>query len=385
MGEVCTKAFRYYEKCNEVKILHLGKYYDPVPGGIEQVVKEIVEPCNDDGISCDVLCSNTDSIYEETRFKNYTVFRTATLATFSSTSISIDYITKFRKIVKEYDIIHLHHPNPMAFLALYFVRPSAKIIVHWHSDIIRQKKLLKLFEPLQKWVLNRADVIIATSQNYVDYSNALQQFKEKVKIVPIGIQKHKPIKQKMRNDLYVDKKIIFALGRLVEYKGFEVLVESARYLDDSFMVLIAGTGPKGDVLKELITLYKLENKVKLLGRIDEEDKLMYYENCFAFCLPSITKAEAFGVVLLEAMAFGKPLVSSNIKESGMSWVNQHNKTGLLVDPGDVQQLASAFKKLANDKELYEEMSHNAFVRYEELFTREKMIDSLRSIYLKLLD
>ena len=363
-----------------MKVLHLTKYYHPYIGGIEQVTKDIVQSLNiSTDIYCDVLCFNTSSTYIEESIETYKVYRTASLATLSSTAISPQYIQKFAKFAKNYDIIHIHHPNPIAFLALFLVRPSAKIIIHWHADIIRQKKLLKLFQPLQRWALQRADAIITTSQNYADHSQPLQDFKDKIQVIPIGIRPPTKVTFK-RTNAYKNKKIIFSLGRLVSYKGFDVLINSAEFLDEEFIILIGGDGPLYDHLHELIEQKNLQNKVKLLGRLTEEEKSIYFQKCFLFCLPSITKAEAFGVVLLEAMTYAKPIVSTNIIQSGMSWVNKDDETGILVQPNSPQQLASAFKKLASDEELYKTLSKNALKRYKKHFTREKMITSLEALY-----
>ena len=363
-----------------MRILQLGKFYYPVHGGIEQVMFEITEGLNESkGYRCDVLCANTNLSSQTEQFQNYTVYRAGSFGMLKSTSISPQLIYKLYKIHKEYDIIHVHHPDPMTFLALFFVRPHAKIIVHWHSDIIRQKKALRYFLPLQRWVLNTAQKVITTSDNYAKHSSHLLSFQKKLTTIPIGIT---PKKREIPNikEIYRDKKIIFSLGRLVSYKGFNYLVESASYLDDSFIILIAGDGPQKEELNDLIEKKQLSHKVKLLGRITEEHKAYYLDACFTFCLPSVTKAEAFGVVLLEAMQFAKPLITTDMKESGISWVNVDQKTGLHVKQRSAKSLAEAFIKLAKDKEQYAKFCKNAYKRYEKLFTTKSMLDRLKKLY-----
>ncbi len=389
MGKVSREAFRSIPKGNEIlKVLQLGKFYYPTFGGIEQVMYEIAEGLNASGIKSDVLCANTKAKYEEMVFDNYKVYKTSSYGLVKSTSITPQLVYKLWKIHKNYDIIHIHHPNPMAFLALFIVRPKCKVIVHWHSDIIRQKKVLKYFLPLQHWVLDFADKIIATSQNYAKHSPALNKFEKKVVSIPIGISDKKFLVnildvEKIENK-YLNKKIILAIGRFVSYKGFKYLVESAKYLNNDFIILIGGEGPQKKEIKEYILSNKLEDKVELLGYLEEQEKYNYLKACDIFCLPSITKAEAFGVVLLEAMIFSKPLVTSNIKESGMTWVNKNNISGLHVDLKSPKSLANAFMKLQKDEIFYKDLSQNSYKRYKTFFTQDEMIKSLKDLYRSIL-
>ena len=367
-----------------MRVLQLGKYYYPTAGGIEHVLYEITEGLNKNGVVCDVLCSNTKASYEESHFENYTVFRTTSYGVVNATSITPQLIYKLYKIHKNYDVIHVHHPDPMTFLALFLVKPSTKLVIHWHADIIKQKKALRFFLPLQNWILNYAKKIIVTSKNYAQNSLHLRNYLDKVEVIPIGISDKNLISdakgvEDIKN-LYKNKKIILSMGRLVKYKGFDSLIESAKYLDDSYIILIGGSGVERKNLQNIIDKNKLQNRVKLLGYLSEEEKHNYFEASSLFALTSITKAEAFGVVLLEAMAFSKPIVSSNLVESGMSWVNKDNVSGLLVNPKDPQQIALAFKKILNDKKLYKEFCNNSFHRYKTLFTSKEMVLSIKKLY-----
>ncbi|MBL0707985.1 MAG: glycosyltransferase [Sulfurimonas sp.] len=367
-----------------MKILQFGKFYPPSMGGTEQVMFETSEGVSRDGHTCDVLCSNKKASYIEDKFENYTVFRTGSYGIFLSTSITPQLIYKLWKLNSKYEIIHIHAPDPMAFLALFLVRPKAKIIVHWHLDIVRQHRTKKFFIPLQNWVLKFADKVIVTSKNYVQHSSDLKDVVSKVEILPLGTSNYSHLSDKKNvkdiHEQYKNKKIVLAIGRLVGYKGFKYLVESAKYLDDDFMILIAGTGYEKDNLEDIISSNKLQKKVKLLGHISEQEKYDYLQASYLFCLPSITKAEAFGVAIIEAMSFSKPIVSTNMFDSGISWVNKDGVTGIQVDTGSSKQLADAFRKIASDKSLYESMSKNSFRRYEKLFSDKKMIQSTIEIY-----
>ena len=372
-----------------MKILQFGKFYYPVFGGMERAMYEITEGLNARDIQCDVLCSNTRAVEEISKFDGYTVYRAASYGLLNSTPISPRLVTNLKKLSGKYDILHVHHPDPMAFLALYLVRPSAKVIIHWQSDIVRQELMLKLFLPLQNWVLRRADRIIVASDAYAQHSPYLAAYLDKVEVIPNGISDEKlqanEEKVETIRERYKEKKIVLAFGRLVAYKGFRHLIDAAKFLGDDYQILIGGGGPEAEMLQEKIDTLKLGNKVQLLGHIAEEEKYDYFQAASIFCLPSVTKAEAFGIVLLEAMAFGKPIVSSKIESSGMVWVNQDQVTGLQVPPGSPVELAKAIKKITNDPELYQTFSQNGRERYLELFTQEKMLDSLQTLYTKLLD
>jgi rhamnosyl/mannosyltransferase len=367
-----------------MKILQFGRFYPPSMGGTQQVMYEQSEGLAKKGYECDVLCSNTEAKYIEDQYDGYKVFRTRSYGMLLSTSITPQLIYKLYKLAPKYDIIHVHAPDPMAFLAIFIVRPKTKVIIHWHSDIVRQQLTRKLFLPLQNWVLKFANKVLVTSDNYLKYSPCLREFLDKSEVIPLGVSNDTFIANSTNvckiKEQYKNKKIILAVGRIVSYKGFHFLAKSARYLGDDFIILIAGKGQEEERIRDIISKYNLDDKVKLLGFISEEEKYNYLEACDIFCLPSITKAEAFGLAITEAMAFAKPIVSTNIKESGISWLNEDGKTGIQVDVDSPKQLANAFKKLTNNKKIYDEMCKNAKQRYEELFTSKKMIESLIKFY-----
>jgi len=372
-----------------MKVLQLGKFYPPDVGGIESAIYEITEELNRRGVMCDVLCSNSKREYKEEVIKKetyqYKVIRTKSYGKILSTSITPQMIFKLRKIISKYDIIHLHHPDPMANLALFLSRLNGKkLVVHWHSDIIRQRFSLMFYKPLLNWMLKCADVIIATSPKYIEESEQLLPFKEKCVAIPLGIRKNKlrsnsNLVSNLREN-YKGKKIIFSIGRFIAYKGFEYLIESAKYLPSDYIILIGGNGPLGSKYEKIIQKYDLFNKVKLLGRLPQNMLGNYYDVCDVFCLPSISKNEAFGLVLVEAMSFGKPVVATNIKGSGVSWVNQDGITGLNVETKNPKALTQAIKFICSNREVYKKFSENALKRFNEEFTIEKEVSRILEIY-----
>lgn len=335
------------------------------------------------GIACDMLCAASSGKTRVTALNsNAKLIATHTWTKKSATMISPAMITMLRKIANDYDIIHVHHPDPMACLALMLSGYKGRVILHWHSDIIKQKKFLKLYEPMQTWLLKRADIIIGTSPVYLKESPCLKDYQEKCVALPIGIEpvKYDNDKAEAIKAQYGNKKIVFSVGRLVPYKGFRHLVRATKMLSDDYVVIIGGTGPLEDELKSLINNLELQDKVHLIGHVDDETLHSYYGACTLFCLPSVQKTEAFGIVQIEAMSCGRPVVTTRIPESGVPWVNEHGVSGLNVEPADSRQLADAIVRITADESTYQHFRNGAMRRYLKVFTDEKMIDDCIAIY-----
>lgn len=362
-------------------ILHLGKFY-PFNGGMEKAILDIVEDFSSRDITCDLLCIATGKPGMTKLNKYGHIYAAPSIWHCNSVSISPAMIGKLRKICNRYDIIHIHCPNPMANLALFLSGYKGKVVLHWHSDILRQKTLLKFYKPLQTWLINRADVIIGTSPVYLDKSPFLQKVKDKVTAVPLGVSRVNPDPEGVKaiRAKYAGRKIVFALGRLVEYKGFKYLIEAARSLGDDFVVLIGGTGPLRQQLDQQIRDNNLQDKVVMLGYVPEGKVNDYYGACDVFCLSSIWKTEAFGMVQIEAMSCGKPVVATNIEGSGVPWVNKDGYSGLNVETENPEALAQAIMKIVESEEIYNTYSANALRRYNDMFSKEKMLDEYGKIY-----
>ena len=366
-----------------MKILQLGKFY-PIKGGVEKVMYDLTTGLSDKGVRCDMLCaaSEDDAVGEDVLNEHATLMCTRTLAKVKATMLSPAMISKMRSISNRYDIVHVHHPDPMACLSLYLSGYKGKVALHWHSDILKQKKLLKLYQPLQKWLINRADVIIGTSPVYLKSSPWLKGVQGKTRCLPIGIDPldvDQERAKKIRN-MYPGRKIVFSLGRLVPYKGYRYLIDSARYLDDSYVILIGGTGPLKEELQRQVSDSGLDDKVKLLGFVSDEDVSAYYGACDLFCMSSVYATEAFGIVQIEAMSAGKPVVATKIPNSGVSWVNAHGESGVNVEPEDSEALADAFRHVLESSGNYEIYAGTAHQRYWELFTKDMMIEKCIELY-----
>lgn len=367
---------------HELKVLQLGKFY-PIRGGVEKVAYDLMIGLSEQNVYCDMMCAALQGGNRIIPVNDHAkIICCHTWLKAAATMISPAMIFALKKIQKQYDIIHVHHPDPMACLALFLSGYKGKVILHWHSDIQKQKTLLKLYQPLQEWLLRRACLVVGTTPVYLSESPFLQKVQRKTVCLPIGVEPMKPVPEKAEaiRRKYNGKKIVFSLGRLVAYKGYHFLVAAATFLKDNFVVLIGGTGALKDELQKEINELGLQKKVDLLGRISDEDLPAYYGACDVFCLSSVQKTEAFGIVQIEAMSCGKPIVATNIPQSGVSWVNKNGISGLNVTPGNARELAKAIEEVTKDKTVYQHYATGATNRYKELFTKEKMIEKCLNIY-----
>ncbi len=367
-----------------MQVCHLSKFYKPYSGGLESVVADLAEGFLNRNVS--VLAADPDSLIRNEQINGVNVVRSIEYFNIASTSIAPGYI---RDVIKHCDgsILHVHLPNPMANVALYCAflcgRNMSNIVIHWHSDIVKQQGLLKLYQPLQTWLLRKAKRIIVTSQNYLDSSEPLLPFRNKCEVVPIGIDSiQSRVNQSLVKEIkakHGDKKLVFSLGRHIYYKGFEYLIEAAKDVEGA-VFLIGGKGPDTWTYKQKIKEYGLEDRVFLIGRVEDEDLPSYYAAADVFAFPSIEKSEAFGVVQLEAMSVETPIVATDIQGSGVPWVNKQMVSGLICKPKNSNELASALNKLLTDEQLHAQLSKGAKARFNELFTKEKMINKVESIY-----
>lgn len=370
-----------------IKILHVGKFF-PINGGVEKVMFDIVESLSkNNDIVCDMLCASISRESQIININNASIICTGSWIKAYSTMISPSMIWKLKQMCSNYDIIHIHHPDPMAALALRLSGYKGKVVLHWHSDILKQKNMLRLYLPLQNWLINRACVIIGTTPKYLSFSSFLQNEKLNKICIPIGIS---PInynidKVHLLKEKYKNKRIIFSLGRLVEYKGYEYLIKAARFLSEDYIILIGGSGPLKTQLESLIYKYDLSKKVELLGRISEDELSSYYGACDIYVLSSIWKTEAFGIVQIEAMSCGKPIIATKIDGSGVDWVNNDGVSGINVEPMNSKAIADAILYIFSNKMIYEKLSQGAYNRYVTYFRKEVMIGKIKELYNSLIE
>jgi len=348
------------------------------------VMFEFTKGLGERGIECDMLCADCETKSNhviELSPDAHIICRKA-IAKIAATTIAPDMVLWLCRHCREYDVIHIHHPDPMAALALRLSGYKGKVILHWHSDILKQKFLLKLYLPLQKWLIGRADRVVGTSPVYVKESPYLADCREKLTYLPIGVDEMKASAASVQRikEKFQGKKLLFSVGRLVEYKGFDYLVEAVSYLPEEYRLILGGQGPLRNQLEQKCRDLGITGRVEFLGWIDEKDLPDWFEACNVFVLSSIHKTEAFAIVQVEAMSCGKPVISTRIPGSGVSWVNEDGVSGITVPVRDAKAIADAILEICGDRDKYGAFSKGSRARYESLFTREKMISSLLGLY-----
>ena len=364
-----------------MKVLQLGKFY-PIFGGVEKVMYDLTM-----GLGCDMLCASADKRRAFNTFSfdgGGSIFVAPTLFKAAGTMIAPKMVSWLKRHAGEYDLIDIHHPDPMAGLALRLSRFKGKVILHWHSDIIGKGLFRILYKPLQNWLIRRADRIVGTTPVYVSGTPDLKAVQDKTTFVPIGIAPFRPEAEaadKIRQELG-GKKLVFSLGRLIPYKGYENLIRAAGYLPDDYKVVIGGSGPLRANLQQEIDSLGLSGKVTLAGYMKDEDLPAWFSAADVFVLPSVTKNEAFGIVQIEAMSVGTPVVATKIPGSGVSWVNEDGLSGLNVEPGNPKALADAIMAITKNETSRKTFSKNAFLRYGALFTKDLMINKITELYEK---
>jgi glycosyltransferase involved in cell wall biosynthesis len=371
-----------------MKVLQLSKFYPPDHGGIESVARDLSAGFVRHGIDVEVLCAHKRRQHAEERDPSgVRVTRAASFGMLQSTSMapSLPWLLWRRR--HGADVVHVHMPDPLAALAVWLARPRGKVVLHWHSDVVRQRMARHVYRPLERWLLGRADAVIATSQAYADSSPGLQAHRDKVVVIPIGAHAPEAVDPERVAALrrrYGDRRVVFALGRMTYYKGWEVLVEAARTLPADVLVVVGGGGPDLSRYRALAGDAGLADRVRFVGPLTAASVEAHFALAAAFCMPSTLRAEAFGVAALEAMARGLAVVSTNIPGSGLGWLQQDGVTGLQVPPGEPIALAAALRRLLDDDALRARLGAAGRTRWAELFTAETMADQTVALYRRLL-
>ena len=368
-------------------IVHLGKFYPPVSGGIESVTSTLAKGASGAGDDVTVVCFDFGDDSRREINDGVSVVRCPTKLTVASQPLGLRYFLESISAAQKSELVHLHAPNFLAAFCVLFIGRRPKLVVHWHSDVIGKGFFGLLFRPLEWALLWRSDVIIATSSAYLESSRTLRPFRRKACVIPIGVAD--PTARRIEADsndaefefeVLKNRKVILSVGRLVPYKGFEFLIEAARYIPENSVIVVVGDGPLRVRYSELVALYGVGDKIIFAGRVSDEFLRVLYERSSIYCLSSINRAEAFGVVLVEAMANGLPVVATNIPGSGVSWVNRHGQSGLNVPVCNPKAMADAFCRILASMSLQKTLAHGARARYLENFTEREFVKNVISLY-----
>ena len=368
-----------------LRILHIYKDYFPVLGGIENHIKVLAEAQAMRGHAVTVLVANPGRRTVIETANGVRVVKAGRWATFASTPISP---ATFRWVARiEADIAHLHFPYPPGEIAHLWLGRAKRFVVNYHSDIVRQRLLGALYRPFVWRVLQRADRLIAGSPAYVESSPYLSRFRDKCTVVPYGTDLERfdqvdPARiANVRHRLIPQADhcpILLFVGRLRYYKGINDLLHALTKIPSAHL-LIVGDGPMREPWEQLTRELDLFARVTFAGEVDDADLPACYRLADVFVLPSNLRAEAFGKVLLEAMASGLPVISTELG-SGTSWVNLHGTTGLIVPPRDPAALAQALNTLLSDPAKRAEMGRAAYQRAHTEFSQTAMIERMEQVY-----
>lgn len=367
-----------------MRVLHFYKtYYPDSWGGVEQVIRQLCVSTGRLGVVNEVLTLTRDKGPAQIEFEGHTVHRAPLNFEFASTGFSLGAIRKLAHLARQADVIHYHFPWPFMDMAHFMARINKPSVVTYHSDIVRQKNLLRVYTPLKRRFLHSVDAIIATSPNYLASSPVLRHFEHKTRIITFGLDKSSypqpapAVGEKWRARF--GERFFLFVGVLRYYKGLHILLDAMANLD--YPVVILGAGPIEQELKEHAARLGLTH-VEFVGALNEEDKIALLQACYAVVFPSHLRSEAFGISLLEGAMFGKPMISSEIG-TGTTYINIDNDTGLVVPPNDPPAFAQAMRTLWENPERAAEMGRRAEARYWELFTAERMAQNYQALYREL--
>lgn len=388
-----------------LKILHIGKYFSPFSGGLENYMRDVMTALGRRGIECAALVHRHElslkSVFETVIEDGHAfrVVRTGVWARLLFTPLSPAFGLQLNRLLRSCrpDILHLHLPNPSAFWVLAL--PAARRlpwVVHWHADVVTgaqgwcMRTAYRFYRPFEQALLKRADVVIVTSEPYLQASVPLRRWRDRCHVVPLGVDTGRLARAADAVPRYGGSKPaadggpvpplhVLAAGRQTYYKGFRYLIQAAALFAD-MRVDFVGDGDQTAELKALATALGLDGRVTFHGIVSDAELRQRMRDCDCLCLPSIERTEAFGLVLLEAMYHGKAAVVSDVPGSGMGWVVEHGVTGIKVPPADPEALAAAFAALAADRDNLSEMGDNARARFMREFEIDRGAGRLALLY-----
>ncbi len=366
------------------RILHISKYYPPYAGGIEYVCYKTVSSLPE--FEHRVICFNdrTETVTDE--YEGVRVVRVGTFANVKSQALSLSYFVHLRREIRRFrpHIIHFHAPNPLVSLYLLSLIPlGTKLIVHYHAEILTAPALYACYRFWERKLFRRADAIVTTSPNLANEAVPLQPFRNKCRVIENTISTEefdlapaeKPAVEKIRQK-YGFKKIVLSFGRHVPYKGLEHLIAAEKLVHSDCEIVIGGTGPLTETLRNSVR----SPRIHFVGRIPDDELKYYLHAADVFAFPSVTRAEAFGLALAQAMYCGLPAVTFTIPASGVNYVSLGGETGIEVTNGDTRAFAEAIDELLTDEALRERLGKEARKRIERHFTIGTVREKIARMY-----
>jgi len=398
-----------------MRVLQVNKFYHPTVGGVERVVRTLAEGLRDRGHATRVLAATERGLGRRERVDGVPVTRVTSPGMALSVPLAPTFPLRLRSLAREADLVHYHLPNPLAVVGHVLAVPDGTpTVLTYHSDIVRQSLALRLYRPALERCLADVDHVIATSPRLRDNSRFLAPHREKCSVVPLSVpaaladaaetpkgaetddrsetlESARPAggstgnggwqaEDRVDGDSPDDRPVVLCVGRLNYYKGVEYLVEAMAGVDARLVVV--GDGDRRARLESRARELGLD--ARFPGRVDDATLAAWYDRADVFVLPSVEPSEAFGIVQLEAMARGLPVVNTDLP-TGVPWVSRDGETGVTVPPRDADALAAALNGLLADPDLRETYGENGRQRVRERFTRERMLDDTVAVYESVLD
>ena len=371
---------------SKLSILCYGRFFDDTPGGIQTHTLHLMRSLQDEVDFVHAVTSRNSQGSALRATRRIPVIRTASWNVDGTLALSPGLAAQTYRLhgKRKFDLVHLHFPDPMSHLASMMLPSRIPRVISWHADIVRQKTMRLFYSPFLKRALQRAAAIVVATPSHVSSSPVLASLSsdDRIKVVPYGFDHSQFSEPAPETEVIAVKypgRRIFAAGRHVSYKGFDVLIRAVAKMPSDVNLLLGGDGPLTDHLRELAQELGIGRRVHFLGFISDQLLPAYYQACHVFCLPSVTSAEAFGIVQVEAMASGRPVVSTRLN-NGVDFVNEHGKTGLTVQPRDPVALAAALLELLNDEAKARMMGAAGQIKAANEYSAGKMADKMLKIY-----
>ncbi len=362
-------------------VLHVGKYYSPYRGGIETVVEQLCRGLVRRGVEITALVSNDGPVTVDETIDGVRVLRLGRSAELNSQPLNWRLVPALRRL--RFDALHFHTPNPIGALAVLAARRAEPIVVTHHSDIVRQRWLGVPATAAQSWLYGRAAALIAATPKHIEHSPVLRRFESRCRVIhfPIDAVPYLTAPSDWDEQLptaWQNEPLVLFVGRLVYYKGVDVLLDALR-LTPRARLAIVGVGPLMTGLVEKVAALGIADRVKFLGSVPDDRLRSLYKRARFLVLPSVAPSEAFGMVQLEAMAAGRPVISTDLK-SGVPYVNQHGVTGLIVPPSDPLALAAAMKTLLDNEPYASSLGEAAQRRVLAEFHVDQVVAAHHELY-----
>lgn len=372
-----------------MRVVHVYKDVYPVRGGMENYMLALCARLRAaHAVDAVILATSKGRRTERVTIGDVPAVKAARIASAASTPLSLAMPLELRKL--EPDIVHLHVPYPMGELSYLLAARGTPMVITYHSDVVRQRRLMRLYSPVMEALMRRARVIMATSPQYKASSPWLRRYRARCRIVPLGVEQERFRRPDAATLVRAEElralhgpNLLHFHGVFRYYKGIQYLIEAMPRLPEA-RLMISGSGPEEPALRARADALGVAGRVYFAGAVDDQELPAYYRAADVYVLPAIARSEAFGLSMVEAQASGVPCISTELG-TGTSYVNMDGVTGLVVPPRDSEAIARAARRLLEDDDTRLAMGRRAQARAAELFDMDANAAAVAAIYRDVLD